>query len=256
LIFLIPLVNAVELKVKVKGNIGGYIEYFQLEKEVDSVQKFLVQWYNSESVSCLSRMEYRIEKNGEFVDVVWSDEKEMAAGISRHFEAYWPPEEKGNYSATLVIHHCHNTIKSEPFNFSVVSVGEPKEKIEIKVINIPERKIEVTLKSESDLNNVLVVPTNYPLGWIFNGEKLESLKAGEETKVVMEYEPSIWMEETVNLQAVSLDGEHSSEEIEFNLVEKEYFWDEHGYSLFLVVLSLLCLSLFTNILLARKIRRA
>lgn len=256
LIFLIPVAHAVEVKVKVRGNIGGYIEYFQMEKEVDSVQKFLVQWYNSESVSCLSRMEYRIEKNGETIDRVWSDEKEMRAGVSRHFEAYWLPGEEGNYSTTLIIHHCHDTIESEPFNFSVESLKVPEETIKIKAENLPERKIEITLKSESDLEKVLVIPTNYPGGWIFNGEELASLKAGKETKIVMEYEPSVWMEETLNLQAIGLDGEHSSQEINFKLEEKKYFWDEYGYIIFLGVLSLLVLSFTFNIFLARKIKRA
>ncbi|UCG95913.1 MAG: hypothetical protein JSV92_02630 [archaeon] len=242
-----PSVLAVEINVRVRDKIGGQIEYFELEKNVDSVQRFVIQWYNSESVSCRSRMEYRIGKGGGKYETVWSDEREMPVGVSRHFEAYWLPEEKGNYSTVLVIHHCHDAIKSEAFNFSVESVPRSEETIGIEARNLPGKKIEVMLDSDTDVEDLIVIPTNYPAGWIFSSKRLENLEAGEGAKLVLDYEPSVWMEEKVDLQAVSLDGRYSSEKISFKLREEKYFWDENGYSIFIVVLILLILSSMANI---------
>lgn len=255
-ILLVPsMASAMRIDVNVKGKIGGYIEYFEMEKEVDSLQEFSLQWYNTESVSCESRMEFKIYRENESFVSVWSQGKKMLAGVSDHFEAYWLPAERGNYSVKIVIHHCHEFIESGLMNFSVGKVAEPEEVIDMGIRNLPERKIEITLKPERDLENVVIVPTNYPQGWVFNAEKTGKISAGEEFKKVIEYVPSVWIEETVSLQAVSSDGTYSSEKTEFRLKEVKYFWDEHGYNLFLLVLLVLVLSVSANFRFFFKNRR-
>lgn len=253
-ILLVPTASALEINVNVKGKLGGYVEYFEMENPVDSVQKFTVQWYNSESVSCESRMEFRIyEEGNEAYETVWSGSRDMFPGSSDHFEAYWLPGKAGNYSVKMIIHHCQDYFESELMNFSVESVVSAQETIGIYAENIPGRKIRIELSSESDIGDVAVIPSGYPIGWIFNGENIE-LAEGK-TVLEMEYDPSIWREEKVDLQAVSLDGKYSSGKIAFVLKEEKYLWEEHGYSLFLVALFLLILSVAQNLYLVRKHRK-
>ncbi len=248
-ILLVPTASALEINVNVKGKLGGYVEYFEMENPVDSVQKFTVQWYNSESVSCESRMEFRIyEEGGETYETVWSGSREMFPGSSDHFEAYWLPGKTGNYSVKLVIHHCQDYFESEMIEFSVESLASLQEAIAISAENIPGSRIRIELSSESDIGNVAVIPSGYPMGWVFSGENVEL--AGGKAVLEMEYDPSIWREEKVDLQAVSLDGKYSSGKIEFALEEEKYFWEKHGYTLFLIVLSLLVLSVALNLYLA------
>jgi len=251
-VFLIPSVaSAIEIEVHVKSEIGGNIEYFEMNESVDSVQAFRLQWYNSESVSCLSRIEFKIYENG-YVESAWSEPKKMHPGISEYFEAYWIPPHEGNYLVIIAIHHCQNIIESNMINFTVGSVPKPEETISIEAKNLPEKKIQVRLKAERDIKNVAVVPSSYPPGWVFNSKNVGDVKAGEEKIIELEYEPSVWSEESVNLQAISLDGRYSSEKIDFALKEERYFWDEYGYVLFLSVSVALAISLTLNFYLCFK----
>ena len=242
-------VLALKIEVNVKGKIGGHIEYFEMEKKVDSVQNFLVQWYNTESVSCVSRIEFKVEGKN-YSESVWSEAKDMLPGISDYFEGYWIPPQKGNYTVKIIVHHCHQVIESDPINFSVYSLPQPKKTIEIEAKNLPGRKIQIRLKSEKDLKNVVVIPSNYPIGWIFNGRKIENLKAGE-TTIELDYEPSVWREEPVSFQAISLDGSYASNKTILILKEEKTFWEMHGYNLFLLAVLLLILSIVFNIYLVK-----
>lgn len=251
-ILLIPLlVLSPRIEVNVKGKIGGNIEYFEMNETTNSLQKFVVQWYNSESASCRSRLEFEIYKNSynesAYIKSVWSEERDMTPGMSNSFEAYWIPSEEGNYSVKIIVHHCHEIIESDVMNFSVESLPNWEEVMSIEAENIPGRKIQVKLKSDKDLENIIIVPTGYPLGWIFNGERIEKIKAGETITKELDYEPSIWNEENINIQAVSLDGKYSSEKINFALKEEKYFWDEYGYIVLFLITSLLFASVIINL---------
>jgi hypothetical protein len=254
-IIMIPTAAALQIDVEVSGKIGGYIEYFEMEEAVDGVQTFSVQWYNTESANCRTWMEFEIYENGKVIDTVWSEGKDMTSGVSRDFEAYWTPTQIGDYSAKIAVHHCNEIIESELMNFSVTSVPDPESIIEIEAENLPDKKIRVILKSNKEINNVIVVPEKYPLGWIFSAKKIEKLEPGK-NEVVMEYIPSVWSEEKIKLQAMSLDGKYSSEKINFALEEKKYFWDEHGYTIFLFFLIMLILSLTGNFYLFLKKRKS
>ena len=243
-ILLIPLpVLSPRIEVNVKGKIGGNIEYFEMNETTDSLQKFVIQWYNSESANCRSRIEFKIYENSYnesvYIKSVWSEERDMTSGMSNSFEAYWVPPNEGNYSVKINVHHCYEIIESDAMNFSVESLPKREEIIDIEAENIPGRKIQVKLKSDRDMENIVIVPTGYPLGWVFNGKRIEKIKAGETMVRELDYEPSVWNEENINIQAVSLDGKYSSEKIDFALKEEKYFWDEYGYIiLFLITLSL------------------
>ncbi len=250
-ILLLPsLALAPRIDVVIKGNIGGSVEYFEMESEVNSVQEFLLQWYNSESVSCKSRMEFEIY-SGEYVESVWSESRDMLPGVSDSFRAYWVPAEPGNYSVKIVVHHCQDEIESGMMNFSVNSVPEPEESINMRMENEPGRKIKVYLESEKDLENVLVVPSDYPMGWIFSGVKTD-LKDGEEKALEMGYEASVWREELVTLQALTSNGLYSSEKTRFLLKEEISFWDAHGVGMLVLATALLAFSLALNVFLFLK----
>lgn len=255
-IVLIPAAAAIEINVSVRGKIGGYVEYFDMDDPVESVQKFSVQWYNSESASCRSRMEFRIYEYGsEGYETVWSGSKNMFPGSSDSFEAYWLPEREGNYSVKMVIRHCHDLVETGLMNFSVRSVPRPEESIDISAENVPGRKIRVTLFSESYSGKVVVIPDDYPIGWIFAGKSVD-MEPGKKTVLEMDYEPSVWSEELVSLHAVSADGSRSSEKFELVLKEDLYFWEEHGLTLFALVLTATALSLGLNFYLLLRKRSA
>jgi len=243
-LLLIPaLALSLRVDIGVTGNIGGNVEYFDIEQA--AVQKFMVQWYNSESVNCMSRLEFIIEDEN-YTKSVWTNSKKMLSGVSDYFEAYWLPPHSGNYSMTMVIHHCYDIVESEPIEFSVGEIPESEDAIEIGLKNLPESRIEITLKSERDVKDVVVIPKNYPYGWIFPAGKLD-LESGKENKLVIEYEPSVFTEESVTFHAVSADGKYSSKPANIVLREEKYFWDGYGMIVTLIITFLFVVSIIINV---------
>mgnify|MGYP006312183179 FL=1 len=118
--------------------------------------------------------------------------------------------------------------------------------------NLPGHKIKVTLSSDEDLKDVVIVPEKYPVGWVFAGKKT-NLKAGEEKIEIVEYEPSVWRNERVRLRAVTLDGTSWGEE-SLVLKDKKTFSEEYGTIVTISVTILLFVSLVLNLVLARKYR--
>ncbi len=251
-VLLIPSFSvAPKIDVNITGLIGGDIEYFGFE-EMGPVKKFSIQWYNTKSVNCMSRMELKINKEGKYKESLWSKEKKMFSGSSDHFEIFWMPEEKGNYTAQLFVHHCNGIMESQKVNFTVNSLMKTKEKIKLEAKNLPENKIEVKLESNETVEKIILIPTDYPLGWIFSGEEIKEIKNEKEIKKIIEYEPSVWSSETITIQAISPEG-YSSKKVNLTLKKEEYLWDKYGFVLFLIAFSILVLSLLSNMLLLRKI---
>lgn len=255
-LLLIPaLVPAFRIEVNVKGTVGGYIEYFEMKETTDSLQKFGLQWYNSQSANCKSRMEFRIYED-EYVESVWSSSKEMLPGVSDYFEAYWLPAKEGNYSVKIAIHHCQEIVESEPIDFFVESLPNSEDVITMEAKNLPDRKIEVILKSKRDVEDVVIVPSDYPIGWIFAGVKIGEIKEDVDAVAIVNYEPSVFRDESVTLQAVTLDGKYSSESVNFMVKEEKRFLDEHGLSVIFLIATGLIVSVLVNVYLIFKNKKA
>ena len=253
IILLIPQAMAVRVEIIVDGNIGGNVEYFEMDENVEGVQEFVLQWYNSQSISCSSIAEFDIYKEGELAGTTWSEKKVMMSGVSDSFYSYWIPDETGNYSLRIRIHHCHEIIETELMNFTVSSVPVPEEKIQIETKNMPDGLVQVKVLSPEDLKDVAVVPEDYPIGWIMSGKKID-LEAGREKTIFIEYEPPVWIKEDANIMAISLDGKTSSPKDRVVLEKKQSFMEEHGLIVMAALIILLVLSTVTNILILLKRR--
>jgi hypothetical protein len=55
------------------------------------------------------------------------------------------------------------------------------------------------------LENVVIIPSNYPQGWIFTQKRVNELK--NEEIIELEYEPTIWKPTEVVIHAFTEDGE-------------------------------------------------
>jgi len=240
--------SSLKIDVEIKSKLGGMVEYFDMKKVLNSdIQEFKIQWYNSQSISCKTRIEFKIYKNDEYLESVWSEEKITYPGESEYFYSYWLPISEGNFSVRPIVHHCNEVIEGKLINFSVLSLPKPQESIGITAKNLPKGEIEVKIKSNETLKNVVIIPKNYPLGWIFTSKKIEKLE-GEE-KTILTYKPSVWSKETVTLQAISVDGKYSSKEISITVKKEESFLEKYGYYILIVIIILLSIS---NLYLLKK----
>jgi hypothetical protein len=61
---------------------------------------------------------------------------------------------------------------------------------------------DIKLGIDSDADKVILIPCEYPTGWIFEQAVTDDKEA------VINYEPSLWVPRTVSLYAVSSDGRY------------------------------------------------
>ncbi|MCD6367656.1 MAG: hypothetical protein J7L45_01065 [Candidatus Aenigmarchaeota archaeon] len=244
-----PIAHSLKINVNIHGKLGGDLEYMDLKKVVNStLQDFKVQWYNSGSVSCKVRMEFQIYKDGKYLESLWSKEKIMNPGISEFFETYWLPTEVGNYSVKLVVHHCYEVLPGKMVNFTVISTPKPKKMLKIRAKNLPDGKIKIDVESNTSLSDVVIIPKDVPLGWIFTDAKISKVENGPETTYI-EYEPSVWKKEYVTLQAFTSDGKYSSEEIDVEVKKEKTLWEKYGTGILFVLFAFL---IATNLYLFSK----
>ncbi len=232
---------AVTVDVRIDERLGGTVEYLSLQKNVTGVQTFVVQWYNSESVSCTSRVEFRIynQSTGEHVGTAWAEEKSMLSGVSESFTAHWKPPSPGVYDAVLRIHHCFDIIEEPVGNFTVHPV--PVENaLTVAAENQPNGAVAVTVSADKLVENVVVVPVSTPAGWIIESAEIPRLQPGEERTVHISYTPSVWSQQTAQFQAVSQDGAATSPAEAVVLKREKSF--QQRYTIPLLVAAILVLT--------------
>jgi hypothetical protein len=76
----------------------------------------------------------------------------------------------------------------------------------VRVRTFPDH-LEVRLRARQRLGRLVLIPTAYPPGWIFEPVWVGEMAEGDVRVVRMGYEPAIWQEENVTLWLLTLDGE-------------------------------------------------
>jgi hypothetical protein len=245
MILFMSTASALMINVTVAGEIGGHVDYIEMKEALDGeVQHFMLNWYNTKSVGCDTRMRIDMhDVDGKYVDTAWSDSAVLEPGEQLDFHIYWYPKKEGHYNPALKIYTCQEVITQEIAGFDVLSLPSPENTITMEAENTDDG-IKLTLTSDSDIDNVVVVPTKYPFGWVFESTHVDFLKAGESRIVFMEYAPSRWKEEKVTLRAVSVSGRQASEPVEVEVKEERSFFDA---VLFPVIIAALVLSILLNL---------
>ncbi len=216
---LVSLASGVRIFINVSPRIDGKVSLFNLSQH--NPVFFTLHWENVGSVGCKVRMRVEVYSEDKLVYVGWSREKELWPGAATSLLAYAFLEE-GNYTVHPYVHHCYLVYDLPPKPLRVVNTSVKKGGVEIVEAKTYENYVKVKIKSTRDLERVVIIPKDYPLGWIFESTLVERIRTGEEREVKVYYEPSIFSEENVTLVAIANDG--SFAEKTFTLkIEKSMF---------------------------------
>ena len=209
-IALIPAAAGMQISAEIKSLIDGYPEYVNYSMVLnDSPQEFKLSWVNSGSVGCLTRIRTDVLKDGELVYTSWSEELPVEAGDYRAFTSYWQPNESGNYTGEVKVYYCMLIYNGPELNFTAlisnrtglnpfsVTVGNDAENIRLKVT------------SNRDLSQVVVIPVDYPLGWVFESAAF-NLSKNEAKTVDVRYASGIWKPESVKMLVTTPDGAYKA----------------------------------------------
>jgi hypothetical protein len=214
LIFLLALLLvqsalAIKVDIEIKEVIDGNLAWVNITST--GVQKILIVWENLGSVGCETRARVdfyfhnQTTNKTERVYIGWSKAEPIRPGDSANLEVYSHLPE-GNFTAKIRIYHCNEIFESKPYSVNVEKINSTPEILSIVDVETFTDHVEVSVKSETNVENAIVVPSKYPLGWIFESGKIDSIAEGETKKIKLGFKPSIWKEERVEFKAITEDG--------------------------------------------------
>ena len=214
-LFTISLVcGVIQVNVYVGGTINGYMPFFNKSEFANSaIHNFQVVFENVGSVGCDTRLRADIyNSNNDLVYTAWSRGFPLEPGDVADMNAYWHPREAGNYTANLSVYYCNLILNGPVFNVSVqnrtTSIEEKNTTEDLLDIKYETTRnyVEMRIKPKEDLESIVIIPKEYPLGWMFSSTRVDSLKKDNEKIVKIDYNPTIWKESRVDFDIISTDG--------------------------------------------------
>ncbi|MBN2518299.1 MAG: hypothetical protein JXB14_05620 [Candidatus Altiarchaeota archaeon] len=232
LILALPLVSGLMVRVEVRGTIEGNIPYQEITDGLqDRPFRFLITWENTGSVGCdvvLRTDVYAKEaEKKSHVYTAWSESTPIESGATGNIEAYWLPGEPGEYEANLSIILCNNFLQVLQANISINESQGTFEKAPFEVLRVEndEKQVEFEVKSEEDLEELIIIPTKYPLGWRVDSKAFRNI-GGDEPKILsLDYEPGIKGEKEITFELLANGGKYKKLLFyTISLEKKRDFW--------------------------------
>ncbi len=150
------------------------------------------------------------DQESNWIFTAWTQEVDFYPGTDKILSIYYYPLNiTGNFNGRLRVYYGNEILEDFSIRFRVESPIRPKEIVNISNIKVYDNVIVMDIKSNKNLTNVLIVPSNYPLGWIFEQKKIHELKANEIERISIDYEPTLWIpERNVSFYIVTEDGKY------------------------------------------------
>ncbi len=208
-VILFSIVKAQKVKVNVEDILEAEILSFKYISELESNQPFKVgfELMNSGSLEYSVRARLDIINDTDLFYTGWTNEAPLWPGESYYFELYWHPiNTTGNFTGKIEIYHANEIREIETVEFEIKDINTAEKDIRITSFKTYEDKVEVNIRSNLELKDVIIVPSGYPYGWVFEQSKIDSIDKNEEKKIELKYEPTIWKPIEVVIHIFTEDG--------------------------------------------------
>ena len=229
------LMFSLSLAQKITVKIGEVLSIEASDFEYDSlidkgIFKVSFELYNTGSTGYKARARLDVFNGSKLIFSGWSEEKSFTPSTRKSFTLYWCPSKKGKFNAEIRIYYANEIKTVKKIKFEVKNVTPYSDVFEIKNLKTFSDEIRFALRSKKSLKDVLVIPSDYPLGWIFEQKKIDDLIKNEEKEVSIKYEPSLWKNTTLTLNVLTSDGKYLTSK-SFKL-ERVSFLEEFFHRLF------------------------
>lgn len=227
------VVSAQMVEVNVIEILRGKISAISYNSTVDKVFKATIEFYNTGSAGYKTRirmdvfneslnesLESNLLESG-LVYRGWSKEISMVPGVRKNFHIYWYPYNvSGNFTAKLRAYYGGEISEFREIQLEVKDVPTPADVFEIKRFRAYDDYVKFDLKikgSSTDsiaepvtepITNVIILPSDYPMGWIFEQTKIDRMGRNDVKLVVLPYEPSLWEPTNITINVVTEDGKY------------------------------------------------
>jgi len=225
IVILPSLLSAQLIEVDIEEVLGLEILGLEYDSKLKLGEPFKVGFevFNSGSVGYRARVRLEIVDEDLYYNS-WSKEISLWPGENRYFEVYSIPMNRtGNFTAKVRIYLANEIKELNPIKFEVKEITITEKDIQITQFRVYENKVDVGISSDQELKNVIIVPSDYPMGWIFEQSKIDELDINEEKKVELKYEPTIWKPTEIMIHVFTEDGKHYTNKSFLMEREKPFF---------------------------------
>lgn len=206
-IIVVQSVSAFNIEMQIDQEIDGYVAWMNVTPA--SPQRVSIAWQNAGSIYCKSRARVDFDNESGRAYTSWGPEAVMKPGDTVEWNLYSYLNE-GEYNITIRVNHCNEIYNYGPYHVSV-EIPEHSGAIEISGSRADDKGVEIVVSSSKDLENVVLIPASYPLGWIFESGEIGSIKSGETKSVFIPYESMGWEGRSISFVAATEDGSYVQE---------------------------------------------
>ncbi len=206
--FAISEVYAPPIYVAISGKIETTVDYMNYSSTLNKApQEIIMNIENTGSAGCKIMVRADFYKDTALLKTAWSEIQGIDPGGHFLFHNYWMPETEGNITADIRIYQCQEISKSRQIEFFVSnSTFEKTDSFAVTESTNTKDEINITIKSNKTLKNVLVIPREHPLGWIVEPAKIDIIEPETKKTVTLKYETGTWHPESVAFDIVAEDG--------------------------------------------------
>ena len=213
-------VKALDIKVDIDEVLEGNVNTIKYDSIIEDIFKLRLEFSNKGSVNYKTRIRLDIFNKSDLLYTSWSQEEPIYPGGMKNFYVYWYPLNlTGNFTGIIRVYYANEIMELDPIELYVKRTPIPDSSIEILDFKTYENEVEVSFKSSKALDNVIIIPSKYPKGWIFEQTKIEKINENEIQKATLAYKPSLWESKEVKIDIFTEDGKYYTSKT--FLMEKE-----------------------------------
>lgn len=161
---------------------------------------------NSGSVTYYTRARLDLMEDDKIIFTGWSERRLVTPGETQSYEVFWPMK-TGEYTPRLRIYHG-NEIKELFLEEQKYEESQTESIFEVSQIRVYQDRITFFIKSSRQVDNVIVVPHNYPLGWVIEQKEVGEMQENEFKKIILGYSVPQYTDIEINFIIVSADGKY------------------------------------------------
>ncbi len=219
IVLFIPLSNAQIIGVGITEKLEGKVTSMSYDPNVSNVFNIKIEFTNTGSVAYRARARLDIFDENNLLFIGWSSEGDFKPGSMKIFLIHWNPFNPGNFTGRLRIYYANEMIELDPLELNVLETQKSENVFEIQDFKTHDDEIEFSFKSNKALDDVVIIPSRYPKGWIFEQKFIEKINENDLNRINLPYKPSLWSPSEVTVEIVTEDGKyHTSKTF---LMEKE-----------------------------------
>lgn len=210
-LFFFQIASSTVIKVEVPKDLKGNISSFSYNYTLN-ILKFQIEYYNTGSVAYKVRNRIDILNDSKEVFTGWSEEKSLMPGDRKNFEIYSYINSTGNFTVKARSYFA-NEILEQKFSIEKSTSILSENVFEIKNFRTYDDFVIFDVKAKENVRNVVIIPSDFPVGWIFEQKKIDSIDKNNEKTVILHYYPTIWTQENLTLAIASDEGRYYTEKI-------------------------------------------